>query len=774
MPTLDSDIHRDVSGTHEAGEITSPQSRPALIRFADYIVEEATFFRLHLIAFTLIPLIFSGIFYASNGRFHVKFLDSMFLCYSAMTVTGLSTVNLSTLTVFQQFNLYFLMIIGDVTFVSWIMVLVRKRFFRIHCEYTVTQSKNPRLYRSHSTVVKSISSPIATFKQQEPAIRQEQEKSMEGEDHSPGVQVIAPTPMGTMDVPPRQSFETEKPPDETHILTAVQTFSSSPRSPGTQLPPETEVHTQKPPTAIEFAMTTSVSSLSRAPVTSNSDGKSMTRDSRIVPRKNTTIFKNNKISDVPGSSDGVRAQKHKGFGGFPGPLNLLHRAIKHTAPRTYRKLERKMTMPTVTTLEASSVPWLNFSGLVVGRNSNFHTDSLTDEQLEDIGGTEYRALRLLSYLVPTYFVFSQLVALVLFLPWLSSISTYNSVFESQPRFVTKPWFSLFQVMGAYTGGGLSLVDLGMLPFQNAYPMLFALMFAILAGNHALPIFLRFIIWTLSKICAKDCETHETLSFLLDHPRRCFLYLFPSHQTWFLVICLILFNAIEWIASLVLNLGLPAYESIPVGQQVIGGLFQALATRASGFAVFPLATFAPALQFLYVVMMYIAVYPVALSIRSTNVYEERSLGIFEAPPDDEDEEPDDIRKLSSRRERVGRYLGWHLHRQMSIDIWWLVWAVFIIAIIERKNLLDESKKWFDLFRIIFELVSAFGGIGLSLGFPSDNFSFVGVMSPLSKLVVIVIMVRGRHRGLPVAVDRAVLLPNELVVRHESVWNKDEPK
>ena len=53
----------------------------------------------------------------------------------------------------------------------------------------------------------------------------------------------------------------------------------------------------------------------------------------------------------------------------------------------------------------------------------------------------------------------------------------------------------------------------------------------------------------------------------------------------------------------------------------------------------------------------------------------------------------------------------------LDIWWLVWAIFIVAIIERKNLLDDSKKWFDLFRVLFELVSAFGGIGLSLGFPS---------------------------------------------------------
>lgn len=144
---------------------------------------------------------------------------------------------------------------------------------------------------------------------------------------------------------------------------------------------------------------------------------------------------------------------------------------------------------------------------------------------------------------------------------------------------------------------------------------------------------------------------------------------------------------------------------------------------------------------------------ALSIRSTNVYvtqlsfeiigesansissyEERSLGVFEAPPD-KHEEPADLTKVGSHKERVGKYFMWHLRRQMSIglfnyfliflvaspdfflDIWWLVCGVFLISVIERKNLLDESKKWFDPFRVVFELVSAFGGIGLSLGFPS---------------------------------------------------------
>lgn len=115
------------------------------------------------------------------------------------------------------------------------------------------------------------------------------------------------------------------------------------------------------------------------------------------------------------------------------------------------------------------------------------------------------------------------------------------------------------------------------------------------------------------------------------------------------------------------------------------------------------------------------------------YEERSLGVFQEPEAEDVEEPHDFGK-GAPHERVGRYLNWHVRRQLSvgmldlqpaykslrpliIDIWWLVWGVFFVAIIERGNLLDEEKKWFDLFRVLFELVSAFGGIGLSLGIPT---------------------------------------------------------
>jgi hypothetical protein len=67
---------------------------------------ELNFYRIHWLFFTIHPLIWSGIFYGVNGRYHIPYIDCLFLCFSSQTVTGLSSVNLSTLTGFQQAILF--------------------------------------------------------------------------------------------------------------------------------------------------------------------------------------------------------------------------------------------------------------------------------------------------------------------------------------------------------------------------------------------------------------------------------------------------------------------------------------------------------------------------------------------------------------------------------------------------------------------------------------------------------------------------------------------
>lgn len=53
----------------------------------------------------------------------------------------------------------------------------------------------------------------------------------------------------------------------------------------------------------------------------------------------------------------------------------------------------------------------------------------------------------------------------------------------------------------------------------------------------------------------------------------------------------------------------------------------------------------------------------------------------------------------------------------------------------------------------------GNVGLSLGHPSNLTSLCGHFTPFSKLVICAMMIRGRHRGLPYRLDRAIMLPSE---------------
>ena len=75
--------------------------------------------------------------------------------------------------------------------------------------------------------------------------------------------------------------------------------------------------------------------------------------------------------------------------------------------------------------------------------------------------------------------------------------------------------------------------------------------------------------------------------------------------------------------------------------------------------------------------------------------------------------------------------------------------------------------FSIFNILFEVVSAYGCVGISVGVPWNAYSFSGAWHTVSKLILCAVMLRGRHRGLPVAIDRAILLPSQTLA-----WAEEE--
>lgn len=193
--------------------------------------------------------------------------------------------------------------------------------------------------------------------------------------------------------------------------------------------------------------------------------------------------------------------------------------------------------------------------------------------------------------------------------------------------------------------------------------------------------------------------------------------------------------------------------LPVHLRIVNGLFQAACTRTAGFSSVPTAELHPAVQVSYMMMMYISVFPIAISIRRTNVYEEKSLGIYDSP--DEDEDPNESSTMS--------YLGNHLRRQLSFDLWYIFLGLFVLCITEGGKIQSND---FSVYSVLFELISAYGTVGLSLGHSGGFESLSSQFSTLGKLVIIAMMIRGRHRGLPYGLDRAVLLPSAKRLEQET--------
>lgn len=103
------------------------------------------------------------------------------------------------------------------------------------------------------------------------------------------------------------------------------------------------------------------------------------------------------------------------------------------------------------------------------------------------------------------------------------------------------------------------------------------------------------------------------------------------------------------------------------------------------------------------------------MRSSNVYEELSLGVYSDHPQYEDAKRSGgaathpllwlrSRLMPPETENSRRYfLKQQLRAQVAHDLWWLVLAVWLIMIIESGKF-ESSPGDFSVFNVIFEVVS----------------------------------------------------------------------
>jgi Trk-type K+ transport system membrane component len=208
--------------------------------------------------------------------------------------------------------------------------------------------------------------------------------------------------------------------------------------------------------------------------------------------------------------------------------------------------------------DISTQPYLSWNA-TVARNSNFV--DLTEEQRDELGGIEYRALKTLAVVLITYYVGFHLIGMVSLVGWILRANKWGDIVRADG--LGRPWWGIFTAASAFNDLGFTLTPDSMTSFQRAVFPLLMMSFLIIIGNTAFPCMLRLIIWILSKFTRQGTALWEELKFLLDHPRRCFTLLFPRNATWWLFAILVALNCIDVIFFVILDVSFVYLSSFAI-------------------------------------------------------------------------------------------------------------------------------------------------------------------------------------------------------------------
>ncbi|KAL4916719.1 cation transport protein-domain-containing protein [Aspergillus aurantiobrunneus] len=585
---------------------------------------------------------------------NLRAIDAYFFGASASTESGLNTVDVKSLRLYQQLYLYFIPIFTNLGFINILVVVVRLHWFEKRLKAT-----------GKTWIWYSCLSPRC-----------------EGDQAASGRTQDAPS-----------------------LPTAVTNISfaddvSAP-SKALYIPPPWERDRGHP--IVEVDDTSSEIAIERA----------KTNDSQATAATCTT------------------RRRRMGVSLLSGTLTIERVASSVFVLGAASSRSKKQPIEETPLSEQLALPEIS-SSATVGRNSQFR--NMTKRDRERFGGIVYRSLKLLLKVVLFYFFGLHLLGAICLAPWIQNANPkYREYLKECGQ--DSIWWAFYSAQTTVNNLGFTLTPDSMITFRDAAWPMFTMSFLAYAGNTCYPCVLRLVIWTIFKLSPRSSSLREPLNFHLKHPRRCYTLLFPSKPTWVLFGILFVMNMVDVILIIALDLHNPEVNSLPGGSRVLAAVFQAASARHTGTSTFNLANVHPAVQFSLLVMMYVAIFPIAISVRASNIYEEGALGVYPF-----------VGEMNEKDSRS--YVLTHVRNQLTFDLWYIFLGIFCICIAESDRITDIN-----------DPVVCSGNVGLRLGHLTGSTSLSGQFSTFSKLVVCAMMIRGRHRGLPYQLDRAILLPSD---------------
>ncbi|KAK9070741.1 hypothetical protein SSX86_011143 [Deinandra increscens subsp. villosa] len=341
----------------------------------------------------------------------------------------------------------------------------------------------------------------------------------------------------------------------------------------------------------------------------------------------------------------------------------------------------------------------------------------THNDMEDL---KYKSLKFLGVLVFLYLIFVQFLGVVSVLIYLNVISSAKNILNQKG--LNTLTFSIFTVVSTFTSCGFVPTNENMLIFRKNSGLLLLLIPQALLGNTLYPPGFKFLIWGVGKF-AKKSET----TYLLNNSNGIgYDHLHSYRHASLLSISVLVFITMQFILFSWMEWSSGSLSGLSVYQKLVGILFQTVNSRHSGESVVDFSTISGALLVMFVLMMYLPPYTTFSPIAQAGCEEGK-------------------KKTRKMMENL-------IFPQQA----YLVIFIIIVCITERKQMVDDPLN-FNVLNIVFEVISAYGNVGLSTGYSCDRrlkrdggcenkwYGFSGKWSDEGKLVLIVVMIFGRLKN-----------------------------
>jgi trk system potassium uptake protein TrkH len=297
------------------------------------------------------------------------------------------------------------------------------------------------------------------------------------------------------------------------------------------------------------------------------------------------------------------------------------------------------------------------------------------------------------------------------------------------------WWSLFHSVSAFNNAGFGLLNNNLVNFVTDPVISLTISTLIILGGLGYPVLIAAHTYFRKKLVRKnDTEQRE----LEDAEKG---VVASPVQTRVAIIGTILLLAIGTILPLITDRHNPILQNYSGPQKVLIMFFQSVSTRTAGFNTIDIGALGIATVFLYIILMVIGANPAGtaggMKIPTVAVLYGYTKDWFKKPG-----EP-----VTLFKHRVSKFALSHAIRLFFFSIIFIVGITFAITTIEGKWLYTPDPNM-NFIKTFFEITSAFGTVGLSMGFSGSVTSLSAIFHPISKFLIIVTMLFGRLGPLTV--------------------------